>query len=104
MYIENSGQVYIGNTSAREALKEMRRLCYGKSNSDTNLFKKFNKQTKNAKDMSFYSSLLSRSIKSIQGEEDKKAQTSIFDFTGYNNEFANSDMDDFELVSFLVVD
>lgn len=104
MYIENSGQVYIGNASAREALKEMRRLCYGKSNPDMNLFKKFNEQTKNAEDMSFYSSLLTKSIKTIQGEEDEKAQTSIFDFSGYNNEFANSDIDDFELVSFLVLD
>lgn len=82
----------------------MRKLCYGKSNPDTSLFKKFNKKTKNTEDMSVYSSLLSKSIKAIQREEDEKAQASIFDFSGFNNEFANSDIDDFELVSFLVLD
>ena len=99
-----TGEVYIGNANAREALKEFRKLSYDKSEPYYELFKKFNKTTKNAEDMTFYSSLLSKAIKAIQGDEDKKAQASIFDFGGYNNEFANSSSDDFELVSFLVVE
>ncbi|OCZ51090.1 helicase-related protein [Dehalobacter sp. TeCB1] len=104
MYMTVEGEVFIGNANAREALKEIRKLCYGKCTPDSELFKKFNKVTRNAEDMSVYSSLLSKAISAIQGEEDKKAQTSIFDFGGYNNEFANSSSDDFELISFLVVD
>ncbi|NSW92159.1 MAG: DEAD/DEAH box helicase family protein [Firmicutes bacterium] len=104
MYISNNGEVYYGNTNAREALKEFRKIAYGKSKPDPGLFKKFNKRTSNAEDMSFYSKLLNKAIEAIQGEEDKKAEMTIFDFGGYNNEFANSTADDFELISFLVVE
>jgi len=54
--------------------------------------------------MSFYSKLLTKAVESIQGEENKKAQASIFDFSGFNNPFAEETADDFELVSFLVTD
>ena len=54
--------------------------------------------------MSFYSRLLSKAIEAIQGHEDQKAQKSIFDFGGYQNEFASAESDDFELLSFLIVE
>jgi ERCC4-related helicase len=104
MYITTDGVVHFGNANAREALKEFRRLAYGKSDTNRELIDNFNKATTNAEDMSYYSSLLSKAIKAIQGEEDKNAQVSVFDFSGYNNEFANSSTDDFELISFLVID
>lgn len=104
MYISNEGEIYYGNANAREALKEFRKIAYGKSEPDPKLSKKFSLKTKNAEDMSFYSQLLNKAISAIQGDEDKKAEMSIFDFGGYNNDFANSSTDDFELISFLVVD
>ena len=61
-------------------------------------------RTNNAQDMSFYSKLLTQAVDSIQGDEGKKAQASIFDFGGFNNPFAEETADDFELVSFLVVE
>jgi superfamily II DNA or RNA helicase len=104
MYMTESGEVHFGNKNAREALKEFRRLCYDKNIPIAELFNKFNKETRNAENMSKYSSLLNKAIQAIQGEEDKNAQISIFDFSGYNNEFANTSSDDFELISFLVVE
>lgn len=104
MYMGNDGQVYYGNENAREALKEFRKIAYGISKPDKQLFELFNKRTKNAADMSYYSQMLNKAISVIQGDEDKKAELSIFDFGGYNNDFANSSTDDFELISFLVVD
>ncbi len=104
MYMAKTGEVYIGNSNVREALKEFRKLAYGKSEPYHKLITKFNKRTKNAEDMSLYSNLLNKAVKAIQGEEDKKAQASVFDFGGYNNEFASSSSDDFELISFLVLD
>ncbi|MCQ2011178.1 SNF2-related protein [Sporolactobacillus sp. STSJ-5] len=104
MYISNDGEIYYGSINAREALKEFRKIAYGKSKPVLELFKNFGKKTRNAEDMSFYSQLLNKAILSIQGNEDKKAETSVFDFGGYNNEFANSSTDDFELISFLVVE
>lgn len=68
------------------------------------LFEKFFKRTNNAKEMSFYSGLLNKGIRSIQGEEERQAVQTVFDFSGFNNSFADETADDFELISFLVVE
>ena len=41
---------------------------------------------------------------SIKGEEESKAVQMMFDFGGFNNAFADETADDFELISFLVVE
>ncbi|ABZ85515.1 snf2 family RNA helicase [Heliomicrobium modesticaldum Ice1] len=104
IYISKDGQVYYGNHNAREALKAFRKMAVGRDKPDPALFKAFNKRTKNAEDMSVYSHLLNQAIAAIQGDEERKAEATIFDFGGYNNEFANTTSDDFELISFLVVE
>ncbi|ADL08672.1 helicase-related protein [Thermosediminibacter oceani] len=103
IYVANYGEIYFGNSSSRETLMQFRKLSYGKNKPNTELIELFNQQTKNATDMSFYSNLLNKAINSIKGEEERKAESSIFDFGGYKNEFAHTNADDFELVSFLVV-
>jgi len=104
MYMKDSGEVYIGLHKAREALAEFRRISYGKSEPDVALFKAFNAKTHDATDMSRYSKLITKAISAITGAERKRADESIFDFTGFSNEFSNSGEDDFELISFLVVE
>lgn len=104
IYIQNDGTLKYVNSQAREAVKSFRKLCYGKGEPTKELFEKFFERTKDTKDMSFYSSLLNKAIKSIKGEEESKAVQMIFDFGGFNNAFANETTDDFELVSFLVVE
>lgn len=104
IYMKNNGEVLYGNGQAREVVRKFRKLCYGKSKPVMNLFKKFFIRTNNAKDMQFYSDLLNRAIKSIKGEEESKATQLMFDFGGFNNAFANETADDFELISFLVVE
>ena len=64
----------------------------------------FFEKTKNAKDMSFYSELLSKAITSIKRQEEENAIQSVFDFGGFDNSFADETTEDFELVSFLVVE
>ena len=53
--------------------------------------------------MGFYSELLNTAVNSIKGEEEEKAVQTVFDFSGFNNNFKDDTTDDFELVSFLVV-
>ena len=53
--------------------------------------------------MGFYSELLNTAVKSIKGEEEEKASQTVFDILGFNNSFKNDTIDDFELISFLVV-
>ena len=103
LYLDNDGSILYGGTQARGVLKEFRKLCYGKGVPIPEVFKRFLSVTNNTKDMSFYSELISRAIESIQGSEESSAEQSVFDFGGFDNPFSNRTEDDFELVSFLVV-
>lgn len=102
IYISSDGEVIHGNLQAREALKEFRKLCVGKNTVDTLRNSTFLKRTNNTKNMSVYSKLLTKAVGNIQGDEVKKAQASLFDFSGFDNPFAGETADDFELISFLV--
>ena len=104
IYILNNGTVLYGNGQAREVVKQFRKLCYGKSTPVMELFGRFFERTKNATKMEFYSDLLNKAIRSIKGEEESKAVQMMFDFGGFNNAFAGETADDFELISFLVVE
>lgn len=104
IYMLNDGRVLYGNGQAREVVKQFRRLCYGKEHPIMELFEKFFDKTNNAENMEFYSNLLNKAIQSIKGEEESKATQMMFDFGGFQNSFANETTDDFELVSFLVVE
>lgn len=104
IYMRNNGEVFYGNGQAREVVKQFRKLCYKKKQPIMELFQQFFIRTNNAKDMQFYSDLLNKAIKSIKGEEESKATQLMFDFGGFNNAFAEETADDFELISFLVVE
>ncbi len=104
IYMLNDGHVLYGNGQAREVVKQFRRLCYGKEHPMMELFEKFFVKTNNVENMEFYSNLLNKAIQSIKGEEESKAAQMMFDFGGFQSSFANETTDDFELVSFLVVE
>ena len=104
IYMKDDGEVLYGNGQAREVVKQFRKLCYSKDKPVIELFQKFFERTDNVKNMQFYSELLNKAIKSIKGEEESKATQLMFDFSGFNNAFADETADDFELVSFLVVE
>lgn len=104
IYMRNNGEVFYGNGQAREVVKQFRKLCYKKKQPIMELFQQFFVRTNNAKDMQFYWDLLNKAIKSIKGEEESKATQLMFDFGGFNNAFAEETADDFELISFLVVE
>ena len=104
IYLDNDGQVLYGNGKAREVVKLFRKLCYGKSEPIKQLFDQFFTRTNNTKDMKIYSELLNKAVSSIKGEEEAKAFQTTFDFGGFNNAFAEETTDDFELISFLVVE
>ena len=104
IYIGTDGEILYGNLKARDALKVFRKLSTSRDTVDSLSNYGFLKRTNYAKDMSVYSKLLTQAIESIQGDEGKKAQSSVFDFTGFDNPFADEATDDFELVSFLVVE
>lgn len=104
IYISIDGEILYGNSQARDVLKVFRKLCYEKSEPMKTHFEAFLKRTNNTEDMRFYSELLNKAVSSIKGKEEEKAISLSFDFGGFDNSFAEDTADDFELISFLVVE
>ena len=102
-FVTDEGEIVYPSTQARELLKRLRGLCYGKNKVNTELVQAFLKETKQTKDMSRYSHLLTEVVNSIQKVEEDNAGFTLFDFGGFKNDFANKTSDDFELVAFIIV-
>ena len=104
VYISNDGNVICDHLSPKEMLDKMRYLCKGKTEPIAELYRKFNKETRDGRDMKEISSLLGDSISSII---EVKEESDIDSFLGGGQISFMSDtikgLDDFELICFLVV-
>lgn len=104
VYIGNDGKVICDHLSPKKLLDKMRQLCKGKSNPIPEVYKQFNLETRDGKDMSKFSTLLGDAIASIIEVKD---ESDIDSFLGggqvsfLTNEIKG--LDDFELICFLVV-
>lgn len=104
VYISNEGEVICDHLSPKQMLDKMRFLCKGKTQPIPQVYKQFNKETRDGKDMSKFSHLLGEAIASIIEVKD---ESDIDSFLGggqvsfLTNEIKG--LDDFELISFLVV-
>ena len=102
VFVDMEGREYFINSSDRLNLREFRRLCKSKVEIDKDLYDKFYFETDDMKDLSKHR-ILKDAIDLIQGKEKKEAEISIFDFTGFDNAFEDEGIEDFELISFLVL-
>ena len=104
VYITNDGKVVCDHLSPKDMLDKMRYICRGKLEPIPELYKQFNKETKDGKNMSQMSSLLGYAINSII---DVKEESDLDSFLAGNNvSFSANEikgLDDFELICFLVV-
>lgn len=104
VYIGNDGSVICDHLSPKEMLDKMRLICKGKNAPIPSLFKQFNKETSDGKNMKRLSKLLGDAVASII---DVKSTSDVDSFLGgdqvsfLSNEI--SGLDDFELICFLVV-
>lgn len=104
VYISNDGEVICDHLSPKDMLDKMRFLCKGKTEPIPEIYKQFNKETRDGKDMSKFSELLGEAIASIIEVKD---ESDIDSFLGggqvsfLSNEIKG--LDDFELICFLVV-
>lgn len=104
VYIRNDGQVVCDHLSPKEMLDKMRLLCKGQKDPIPEVYHQFNKETRDGKNMSFYSKLLGDVIASII---EVKEESDIDSFLGgdqmsfLGNEIKG--LDDFELICFLVI-
>lgn len=104
VYISNDGKVICDHLSPKQMLDKMRFLCKGKTEPIPELYRQFNKETRDGRNMSEFSKLMGDAIASII---EVKEESDIDSFLGggqmsfLTNEIKG--LDDFELICFLVV-
>ncbi len=104
VYISNDGEVICDHLSPKDMLDKMRFLCKGKTEAIPELYRQFNKETRDGRNMAEFSKLLGQAISSII---EVKEESDIDSFlNGSQMSFLSNEikgLDDFELICFLVV-
>lgn len=104
VYISVTGEVICDHLSPKNMLDKMRFLCKGKTEPIPELYRSFNRETRDGRNMNQYSKLLGEAIASIIEVKD---ESDIDGFLGggqvsfLTNEIRG--LDDFELICFLVI-
>ena len=105
VYIGIDGDIVCDYLNPKKLLDDMRLLCRGKAEPIMSLCNQFNARTKDGKDMSEVSELLSEAINSIIDVKEESDIDSLFSAGGTSALMnAVNGLDDFELICFLVVE
>jgi superfamily II DNA or RNA helicase len=104
LYIGNDGEIITDHTQVKPLLDRVRSCCKGLSNPISTVCQLFNTYTDDGRDMTRYSDLLGQAIRSMVEVKEDKDIDSLF--SGVNTTAlvdTIKGLDDFELISFLVV-
>ena len=104
VYIGMDGEIICDYLNPKQLLDDIRLLCRGKKEPIVDLCQKFNEETNDGKDMQELSNLLRETIHSIIDTKEESDIDSLFTSGGTSALISVvSGLDDFELISFLVV-
>lgn len=104
VYIGMDGDIICDYLNPKQLLDDIRLLCRGKQEPIVELYQKFNAETNDGKDMQELSNLLRETIHSIIDTKEESYIDSLFTAGGTSALISVvSGLDDFELISFLVV-
>jgi len=104
VYISDDGEVKFSFIHAKRILDYYKKLCSGQKQVIKELVDEFNTETKDGRNMDHYSDLLEKSIQNLIGKKQEIGLASLFSKGGTIIPKANIDgMEDFELVTFLVL-
>ena len=104
VYIGMDGDIICDYLNPKQLLDDIRLLCRGKQEPIVELCQKFNEETNDGKDMQELSNLLRETIHSIIDTKEESDIDSLFTAGGTSALISVvSGLDDFELISFLVV-
>ena len=104
IYITDDGEVKLSFLHAKKILDYYKKLCSGNSGVAKQLVDEFNTQTNNGCQMNHYSDLLENAIENLIGKKQEIGVSSLFSKGGTAIQGNLLDrLDDFELVSFLVL-
>ena len=104
VYIKENGEVECDHLSPKDLLDKMRYLCKGKEQPIPEVYRAFNRETKDGRDMKTVSALLGDAIASIievKEGSDIDAFLSDDEFSFFDSDIKG--LDDFELICFLAV-
>lgn len=104
VYLSHEGEVRCNHLSPKRLLDAMRLVCKGKTAPDLRLCRQFNKETKDGYRMDTYSQLLQKAVESIITVKEESDIDSLFsegDTTALESHVKG--LDDFELITFLVI-
>lgn len=104
VYISEDNEVIVNHLAPKELLDRMRYLCKGKDAPNADICREFNHLTRDGKNMKKYSALLGEAISSIihvKSESDIDSFLSGVQGSLFSQEIRG--LDDFELISFLVI-
>ena len=104
VYVDMEGSVVCDYLNPKRLLDDIRLLCRGRSKPIRELYQVFNQETDDGRDMAEISALLNDAIDSIINTKEESDIASLFQRGGTTALLSNvSGLDDFELISFLVV-
>lgn len=104
VYIGDNGDIVCDHLSPKEMLDKMRYLCKGKTEPIPEVYKPFNRETRDGRNMKKYSELLGKAIASIievKEENDIDCFLNGKQISFLSNEIKG--LDDFELICFLII-
>lgn len=104
VYVSESGEVVCDYLDPKRLLDTVRVLCRGKTEPDAALCRRFNAETDDGRNMSAVSELLNEAINSIIDAKEESDIDSLFGSGGTSALLsAVSGLNDFELITFLVI-
>jgi superfamily II DNA or RNA helicase len=104
VHVGDDGTVLLPFTQVKQLLDRIKRLTIGRDLPDAGACDRFDKATRNGKDMSAAQDLLATAVASVVGKKEERALASLFTPGGTHiqkGEFQG--INDFEVVAFLVV-
>ena len=104
VYVDYDGEVVVTHLKVKRILDVLGIVCKGKNKPIKEAYKPFNKETKDGKRMGRYSGLLEDAIKSIINVNEESDIDSLFTAGGTTALLESIEgLDDFELISFVVI-
>ncbi|MHB9129724.1 MAG: helicase-related protein [Armatimonadota bacterium] len=104
VHVGDDGTVLLPYTQAKQVLDRLQKLCIGRDLPDAVMCARFDKATRDGRDMSSAHDILAKAVASIVGKKEERAVASLFTPGGTHaikGEFAG--INDFEVVAFLVI-
>lgn len=105
IYMKENGEVLFNHVHIKKILDLYRSLCHGQGEAEEHLYKAFYDETRNGKEMSNYKELLEKATNEIVGKMDEQSTLNIFSLGNLDTlvTSANTSLQDFEIISYLIV-